>query len=318
MTRVSGTIRFSVAAALAALSVLSCGEKTTATKNEQASLGGEVAARVGGETIPVSLVAKVAAEQKVTPTEALRRLLDDAIAASAARDRGLDRVAPPSWRLTAARARLTTDRLLADAKLAGPPTDDEVAALSLEYWREVDRPVAVRVIHALVKRPKAPNGALEAQDRAFAETLHAELVTAKDDGDFKTKAEALPHPAEVEVVVERLPAFAVDGVITEGAGQMVLPFAQGAHALANPGDTSGIVETPFGWHVIRLIERVPEERMPLESRRAAFTDAAYARRAKRALEERLADLKKANPSQVLPAAEQLTRELASVGAPAQQ
>ncbi|AKU97185.1 Peptidyl-prolyl cis-trans isomerase PpiD [Labilithrix luteola] len=305
-------------ALLAAFSVMSCGQKATTTKNELASLGGDVAARVGAETIPVSLVAKVAAEQRVTPREALHRLLDDAIAANAARERGLDRSTPPSWRLTASRARLTADKLLAEAKLAGPPTDEEVAALSLDYWREVDRPVAVRTIHVLVKRPKELTPALEAQDRAFAETLRAEVLTATDEAEFKAKAEAAPHPPGVEIVVERLPPFTATGAVTEGPGQMVLPFAQGAHAIANPGETSGIVETTFGWHIIRLIERLPEERMPMESRRVAFTDAAYARRAKRALDERLAALKKANSSHILPTAEQLTRELFSVETPAPQ
>ena len=72
--------------------------------DERAALGGEIAARVGQTAIPVSLVAKVAEVQKIPPRDALRLLVDDAVAAEAARVRGLDTKLPESWRLTAAEA----------------------------------------------------------------------------------------------------------------------------------------------------------------------------------------------------------------------
>lgn len=39
------------------------------------------------------------------------------------------------------------------------------------------------------------------------------------------------------------------------AAQMVPPFSKAAFALRNPGDISPPVQSPFGWHVIQLVER---------------------------------------------------------------
>lgn len=276
---------------------------------EQAALGGAVAARVAGDAIPVSLVAQVARDSRVAPPEALRRLIDDAVAASAARGRGLDREAPASWLLTAARARFTSERLLAEAKAKGPPTDDEVRALSDRHWREVDRPEAVRVVHALAKRPKKDDPAAIALAKQTAQALHTAVLSAHSVEEFREKAKAVPHPSSVEVVVEDLPAFTDDGYVIDANGRMVESFARPAHALAKPGDTSQVVETEFGWHVMRLVERVPEQRMPLESRRMAFAEEAYAMRARDALDATIAERKKGTPIELSSAAEPLMRTL---------
>jgi peptidyl-prolyl cis-trans isomerase C len=48
-----------------------------------------------------------------------------------------------------------------------------------------------------------------------------------------------------------------------GRGQMVKPFEEAAFALGT-GGVSGIVETSFGYHLIKLIDKKPEGMMPYE------------------------------------------------------
>lgn len=47
----------------------------------------------------------------------------------------------------------------------------------------------------------------------------------------------------------RLPEF--------GVGKMVPEFADGAFSLKNPGEISRPVQTPYGWHIIKLIDKKP-------------------------------------------------------------
>ncbi len=304
-------VRRARVALLVMASGLSCGgEKTsTAPQAEQAALGGEVAARVGSDVIPMSLVVRVATAQHITPREALRRLVDDAVTANAARARGLDKQLPTSWRLTAARGRITADRILADAKQAGPPNDQELPQLTARYWREVDRPPAVRVVHFVAKRATKSDPAADAAARAFAERAREAVLSAKNSEEFQQKAKALPHPG-VDVVAEQLSAFAQDTRSTEGGeGTIDEAFVKAAFALQDIGATSPVIESSFGWHVIRLEERVPEQRMPVDARRIAFSDEVYTLRASAVSNARLSALRAATPIEVAPSAELLMRSL---------
>ena len=298
-------------AALACLLVSSgcSGTHESPAPAQQTALGGEMAARVGQDVIPVSLVAKVAAAQHVTADEALKRLVDDAVAANAARAKGLDHELPTVWHLTAARGRVTADRLLADARRAGPPTDDEVKTLSERYWREVDRPPAVRVVHAVVRTPEKPDPAASERARALAAQLRDAVVDAKDADDFIAKAKAVPTNSDVKVTAEKLPALTEDGQSIESQQQFDPAFAKGAFAIAEPGTTSAPVQTSFGWHVIRLLERIPEQRMPFETRRIAFADEAITMRAGAATKALVEALQRSKPIEIAPSAEILMRSL---------
>ncbi len=308
--------------AVAASMVLSCGtdaRRTTRSEDQNATLGGDVAARVGSQAIALSVVARVAEAQNVPPPEALRKLVDDEIAASAARAQGREQRDPTSWRLVSTRARFTADQFAKEARALGPPTDEEVNLLSARHWIEVDRPPTIRVEHALVMRPK--DAALLEAARRLAGELRTALVPTSNE-EFLTKAKAFPHEEKLVIHVDPpLPAFTEDGRVAEGGGQMDPAFAKGAFAIASDATTSPVVESSFGFHVIRLLERIPEKRMPFENRRLAFTDEVYVMRARERMNARVKALRTEVGVSVSPAAEQLmrtvkvTHESTGTGAP---
>jgi hypothetical protein len=171
----------------------------------------------------------------------------------------------------------------------------------------------VRVVHALVQRPKATDPGTAARAAEIAASIVAAVAPAKDDEEFQVRARAVPHPPEIGVVVQPVPAFTSTGAFIEGEGDVVEPFARAAHLLTRAGETSGIVETSFGWHVIRLVELIPEQRMPFDARKAAFVDEAFMQRARKATEARLSALRTSVPVEVSTSAGTLMESLLAQG-----
>ena len=233
--------------------------------------------------VSVSLVAGVARSQHTDPRVALDRLIADALAAEGARATGQDRDPSTARLLESIIARSTTEHIQSASRAAGPPTDAEVAELTASYWRDVDLPEQVKVIHAVVVHPK--DRSQDPAARALAAQLASSLAGAKSEDDFEARAKAFPH-GTFEIIVERLPAFVQDGRTAEEAPMFLDPaFVRAAFGLKKPGDTSGVIESSSGWHAIRLVERRPPKSVPLEERRARFSEEIYARRAHGELED---------------------------------
>lgn len=244
----------------------SCGGQSAAPPRTEA-LGGDVA-RVDDVSIPGALVADVVRSRGTSTREALDALIEDALAARAARAQGLDREAEVEWASTAALARTAALRFQTDAQSAGPPTDDELAT--------------VTVMHALVKRTPSvpPSRALE-----LARGIASAVASAKDAKDFEARARSVPGVSDW-LHVENVPGFDIGGETVDG--QPVEPaFVAAAFALHRPGETSGVVETPFGWHVIRLVSRERPASPLLEERRARLADTVVTMRARALLEASL-------------------------------
>lgn len=238
---------------------LACSSKRQegeAFQPKEADLGGAAVARVGQQTIGANQVAAVAKIQGISPNEALDRLVEDALFAEAALEKRLDEGAETQSRMRAARVRWAERQFLYAAQSKGPPTPEDIAEAKRTNWRAYDCPEAVRVVHAVVTPKSADDPEFRKAGRAEAETLRQALLSAVNAEDFLTRAARVTGPYAIKP--ESIPPIADDGYTTEGeGGVMDAVFTKASFALKNPGDTSPVVETTFGYHVIRLIERLP-------------------------------------------------------------
>jgi hypothetical protein len=293
---------------LAALFLPACGEKR-APSAYHGTLGPGVAARVGADDIALATVQRIARARAVTPREARDLAIVDALFAEGARATSPSAQIATAERGVLARALLEEARQL--GRTAGAPTDAEVEAVTKERWIELARPAAVRVTHVVVlaKKPEERR-----EGRAIAERVAAALRGATKSQDFEQRVAGL-GTKEIGVKVERLSPVTPDGRVFELAvagrppaelGGLDAGFTRAAHAIEKPGDLSPIVDTPFGFHVIFLEERLAAVQPSLEERRRLLTPEIHSRRAERALAETKQRLKAGTAVEVARDAETLT------------
>jgi peptidyl-prolyl cis-trans isomerase C len=110
----------------------------------------------------------------------------------------------------------------------------------------------VRASHILISVPKDADAAAKQQARAKAEQVLADLKSGKDFA-----ALAKQHSED--------PGSAVNGgdLGFFQNGQMVGPFNDVAFSL-KPGALSDLVETEFGFHIIKVAEKQPSRLIPLD------------------------------------------------------
>ena len=232
-----------VGAGLALVVVASCGQKAPPAETS-ASLQGAVA-RAGSVALPASLVAEVARAKGSPPRVAVEELVRDALAAQGSLARGLDRDPSVSWESTAALARRVPEALFDRAVAQGPPTDDELATVS--------------VVHAVVMR----SSSLREEDAiALAGAIRQAVAGARSADEFEARAATVAHP-HAQVIVQPVGPFGADGLDASG-GELDAGFVAAAFALRAPTDMSPIVASPFGWHVIQLVERKAPEGSPVD------------------------------------------------------
>lgn len=128
-------------------------------------------------------------------------------------------------------------------------TDQEAQAFYDSHPAVFDAGEKVKASHILVRIPEGAAGGAKEEPRKKAEAL-LQRVRAKED------FAALARQSSED------PGSAKNGgdLGTFGRGQMVPPFEQAAFAL-KPGEISGIVETPFGFHIIKVTGRIPARKL---------------------------------------------------------
>jgi len=181
--------------------------------------------------------------------EARVRFKDDKAWAAVLADQGMD---AQSFR-TELRVQQTIQALLAqvaeEAQAQAQASDQEAMAFYESHPAVFDAGERVKASHILVRVPEGATGARKAELRKKADAL---LGRARAKEDFAALArESSEDPGSAKSGGE-LGAF--------GRGQMVPPFEQAAFGL-KPGEVSGVVETPFGFHIIKVSERIPARKL---------------------------------------------------------
>ena len=125
-----------------------------------------------------------------------------------------------------------------------------------EHQPEYTTPEQVRASHILLKTEGKDDAAVKAK----AETL---LKQVRGGADF---AELAKKNSEDE-------ASAKNGGDLDyfGRGRMVKEFEEAAFSL-QPGQISDLVKSPFGYHIIKMVDKKPGATRPLEAARQEITD----------------------------------------------
>jgi peptidyl-prolyl cis-trans isomerase C len=134
-------------------------------------------------------------------------------------------------------------------------TPDQIAAFYKENPQAFQVPEQVRASHILISVTPDADAPTKAAARAKAESV---LKSAKGGADFA--ALAREHSQD--------PGSAAGGgdLGVFRQGQMVGPFNDVAFKLA-PGAISDVVETDFGYHIIKVVEKQPARAVALDEAR---------------------------------------------------
>jgi len=134
------------------------------------------------------------------------------------------------------------------------PSDDEIKAYYDEHRDDrFTAPEEVRARHILIKLPPAADEKARAAARTKAEDV---LAKVKKGADFAKLAQDVSEDPGTASKGGDLGLFS--------RGHMVPAFDAAAFAL-EPGAVSDVVETPFGFHIIKVEEKLPGGQKPLDA-----------------------------------------------------
>jgi peptidyl-prolyl cis-trans isomerase C len=159
---------------------------------------------------------------------------------------------------------MTYEKLLA---LQRPGDVNVTEADARKYYeenpKEFEAPEEVRASHILISTkitdPNRDPNQVKAQAKQKAEDL---LKKVKDGGDFATLAKENSDCPSA-------PKGGDLGLFRRG--QMVKPFEDAAFAL-KPGEVSDVVETQFGYHIIKVTEHQDPNQIPFETAKAGIVN----------------------------------------------
>ena len=146
-------------------------------------------------------------------------------------------------------------------------TPEEVEAYYKENQAEFTTPEAVKTRHILKKFPDNATDEQKAETKTAAEellkTVNAELTAGADFAELAKKHSEGPSAAQGGALRGRNPKLPPGDYFARG--DMVKPFEEAAFDTLNPGEVSGLVETSYGYHIIKLEEKKVPEIQPFAS-----------------------------------------------------
>lgn len=155
------------------------------------------------------------------------------------------------WRLEEIRTRtmsqMQLEHLVSQAKL---PDLESLAKETYQARPErFKRPAEVHAAHVLVDvKKRSVDEARKRAEEALAKLKSGESFE-KVVADYSDDPSAVTNKGDLGFF---------------GPGRMVKPFEDAAFALKTPGQLTDLVQTDFGFHIIKLVERRPESIAPFE------------------------------------------------------
>ena len=146
-------------------------------------------------------------------------------------------------------------------------TREEVEVYYKENQEEFTTPEAVKARHILKKFPDNATDEQKAETKTAAEellkTVNAELTAGADFAELAKKHSEGPSATQGGALRGRNPKLPPGDYFARG--DMVKPFEEAAFDTLNPGEVSGLVETSYGYHIIKLEEKKTPEIQPFAS-----------------------------------------------------
>ena len=154
-------------------------------------------------------------------------------------------------------------------------TGEDLQAYYNEHRGEFKTPEAVKARHILKKFPDNATDEQKVEVKAEAEKLLETVKAAIAEGeDFaelaKEHSEDLGSAPQGGALHGRNPDLPQGDYFARG--DMVQPFEKAAFDELAPGEVSDLVESSFGYHIIKLEEKRPEEIQPFSQARSEIHD----------------------------------------------
>ncbi|UCD57384.1 MAG: peptidylprolyl isomerase [Candidatus Hydrogenedentota bacterium] len=160
-----------------------------------------------------------------------------------------------------------------------PISEEKVRAFYDDHPERFKQPEQVRASHILIKVDQQADESQKAETRKKIEDIQRKLQGGEDFAAVATEFSDCPSSAKGG----DLGYF--------GRRRMVKPFADAAFAL-NPGEVSDIVETRFGYHLIKVVDKKPEAVTPYEDVKDRLEDRLRRERVQKEVNPYVGELKK--------------------------